>query len=154
MFEIDALVFDVIGTLVDESATGPLPPWPDSVDGLARLSERFPLVALSNWRRTDLFALSARAGLRWHLALSAEEAGADKPDPAAYRLAVTASGYRPERLLMVAAHAWDLRGAQELGLRTAYIARPGPGGDPPAASDRFDLHTADLAELATRFGAL
>jgi 2-haloacid dehalogenase len=49
---------------------------------------------------------------------------------------------------MVAAHAWDLRGAQEAGLRTAYVARP--VGDPPLPSDRFDLHTEGLADLAGR----
>ncbi|MDQ0596782.1 FMN phosphatase YigB (HAD superfamily) [Streptomyces canus] len=49
---------------------------------------------------------------------------------------------------MVAAHAWDLRGAQSLGLSTAYVPRP--AGDPPTASDRFDVHAADLSDLADR----
>ncbi|GAA4431802.1 hypothetical protein GCM10023169_36730 [Georgenia halophila] len=49
-------------------------------------------------------------------------------------------------MLMVAAHAWDLRGAQEVGLRTAYVQRP--VGDPPLANDSFDYRTAGLAELA------
>ncbi|MFB9837484.1 haloacid dehalogenase type II [Actinoallomurus acaciae] len=123
-----------------------LPPWPDTVAGLARFAERFPLIGLSNASRTALLGLNAHAGLRWHQALSAEDAQTYKPDPAVYRLAVTVSGRPPERLLMVAAHAWDLRGAQGLGLRTAYVARP--VGDPPAASDRFDLHARDLADLA------
>jgi hypothetical protein len=35
---------------------------------------------------------------------------------------VSVSGRPPERLLMVAAHAWDLSGAQGLGPRTAYVA--------------------------------
>lgn len=123
-----------------------LPPWPDSVAGLARLAARFPLIGLSNASRTALLWLNAHAGLRWHQAVSAEDARTYKPDPAAYRLAVTVSGRPPERLLMVAAHAWDLRGAQRLGLRTAYVARPDE--DPPTSSDRFDLHAGDLAGLA------
>ncbi|KAB2589891.1 haloacid dehalogenase type II [Streptomyces arboris] len=123
-----------------------LPPWPDTVAGLARLAERFPLLGLSNASRTALLGLNAHAGLRWHQALSAEDARAYKPDPEVYRLAVTVSGLPPERLLMVAAHAWDLRGAQRLGLRTAYVARP--VGDPPTASDRFDLYADGLADLA------
>jgi 2-haloacid dehalogenase len=123
-----------------------LPPWPDTVAGLARLAERFPLIGLSNASRTALLGLNAHAGLRWHQALSAEDARTYKPDPAVYQLAVTVSGRPPERLLMVAAHAWDLRGAQGLGLRTAYVARP--VGDPPTSSDRFDLHADDLADLA------
>ncbi|WP_189518006.1 haloacid dehalogenase type II [Streptomyces sindenensis] len=127
-----------------------LPPWPDTVAGLARLAEHFPLIGLSNASRTALLELNAHAGLRWHQALSAEDARTYKPDPAVYRLAVTVAGPPPERLLMVAAHAWDLRGAQALGLRTAYVARP--VGDPPASSDRFDLYAKDLADLAEQLG--
>ncbi|WP_405875834.1 MULTISPECIES: haloacid dehalogenase type II [unclassified Streptomyces] len=123
-----------------------LPPWPDTVAGLARLSERFPLIGLSNASRTALLGLNAHAGLRWHQAVSAEDARTYKPEPAVYQLAVAVSGRPPERLLMVAAHAWDLRGAQRLGLRTAYVARP--VGDPPGSSDRFDLYADDLADLA------
>lgn len=137
---------------VDELARSArrLPPWPDTVAGLARLAGRFPLIGLSNASRTALLELNAHAGLRWHQALSAEDARAYKPDPAVYRLAVTVAGRPPERLLMVAAHAWDLRGAQALGLRTAYVARP--VGDPPTASDRFDLYAEDLADLAGQLG--
>ncbi len=123
-----------------------LPPWHDTVAGLARIAERFPLIGLSNASRTALLGINAHAGLRWHQALSAEDARTYKPDPAVYQLAVTVSGLPPERLLMVAAHAWDLRGAQALGLRTAYVARP--VGDPPTASDGFDLHANDLTGLA------
>ncbi|WP_329252743.1 haloacid dehalogenase type II [Streptomyces sp. NBC_01478] len=123
-----------------------LPPWPDTVAGLARLAERFPLIGLSNASRTALLGINAHAGLRWHQALSAEDARTYKPDPAVYGLAVTVSGRPPERLLMVAAHAWDLRGAQGVGLRTAYVSRP--VGDPPIPSDGFDLHADGLAGLA------
>ncbi|MCG3757206.1 haloacid dehalogenase type II [Amycolatopsis sp. Poz14] len=123
-----------------------LPPWPDTVDGLARLAERFPLVGLSNASRTVLLDLCANAGLRWHTVLSAENARAYKPAPDVYRLAVDVAGRAPERLLMVAAHAWDLRGAQEAGFRTAYVSRP--VGDPPGPADRFDLHADGLADLA------
>ncbi|MFF3824950.1 haloacid dehalogenase type II [Streptomyces griseus] len=127
-----------------------LSPWPDTVAGLARIGGGFPLIGLSNASRTALLQLNAHAGLRWHQALSAEDARTYKPDPAVYRLAVTGSGAPPERLLMVAAHAWDLRGAQALGLRTAYVARP--VGDPPTAGDRFDLHARDLTDLAEQLG--
>ncbi|WP_432166571.1 haloacid dehalogenase type II [Streptomyces sp. bgisy031] len=123
-----------------------LPPWPDTVTGLARIAERHPLIGLSNASRAALLEVNAHAGLRWHQALSAEDARTYKPDPGVYQLAVTVSGRPPERLLMVAAHAWDLRAAQALGLRTAYIARP--VGDPPTATDQFDLYADDLDDLA------
>ncbi|MFD5090745.1 haloacid dehalogenase type II [Amycolatopsis thailandensis] len=209
--QIDALVFDILGTLVDEPAgiraairqTAPdadvdelvrqwldhvateqqrivdgerpyapsdvldreaaqtealatagrrMPPWPDTVDGLNKLAEHYPLIGLSNASRTTLLRMNAYAGLRWHQALSAEEAQSYKPDPAVYELAVTVSGTQPEQLLMVAAHAWDLRGAQSVGLRTAYVARP--VGDPPSETDRFDFYADDLADLATQLAKL
>lgn len=124
-----------------------LPPWPDTVAGLAG---RFPIVGLSNASRKALTEINAHAGLRWHQALSAEEVRAYKPSPEVYGLAATASGLPPRRLLMVAAHAWDLRAAQRIGMRCAYVARP--VGDPPAASDRFDLYADDLPHLAARLG--
>lgn len=127
-------------------AASQLPPWPDTVAGLARLAERFPLIGLSNASRTSLFDLCAHAGLRWHTVLSAENARTYKPAPDVYRLAIDVAGRAPERLLMVAAHAWDLRGAQAAGFRTAYVGRP--VGDPPGPADRFDLQADGLADLA------
>ncbi|MBO3734530.1 haloacid dehalogenase type II [Glycomyces niveus] len=123
-----------------------LAPWEDSVAGLERLSWHFPVIGLSNASRAALLRLNAFAGLRWHQALSAESAATYKPDPAVYRLALDAAACAPERVLMVAAHAWDLRGAQAVGMRTAYIGRS--VGDPPAPSDTFDGHFDGLESLA------
>ncbi|MCQ4212015.1 haloacid dehalogenase type II [Streptomyces longispororuber] len=123
-----------------------LSPWPDSVTGLARLARHVPVLGLSNASRTTLLRLNAYAGLRWHQALSAEDARAYKPAAEVYRLALDAAGCPPERVLMVAAHAWDLRGAQAVGMRTAYVRRP--VGDPPVGTDSFDLHADGLDHLA------
>ncbi|WP_328492015.1 haloacid dehalogenase type II [Streptomyces sp. NBC_00414] len=120
-------------------------PWEDSLAGLARLARRFPVLGLSNAGRATLLRLNAYAGLRWHQALSAEDARACKPAPEVYRLALDAAGCPAERVLMVAAHAWDLRGAQAVGMRTAYVRRP--VGDPPNATDTFDLRSDSLDEL-------
>ncbi|MGW6398141.1 haloacid dehalogenase type II [Streptomyces sp. NPDC055134] len=128
-----------------------LPPWPDTASGLARLAEQHPLIGLSNASRTALLEVNAHAGLRWHQALSAEDARTYKPDPAVYQLAVTVSGRPPERLLMVATHAWDLRAAQNAGLRTAYVTRP--VGDPPTAADQFDLYADGLSDLADQINS-
>ncbi|MFF8395985.1 haloacid dehalogenase type II [Streptomyces sp. NPDC016172] len=124
-----------------------LPPWEDSVAGLERLARRFPVIGLSNAGRTALLHLNAYAGLRWHQALSAEAALAYKPAPEVYRLALDSAGCPPERVLMVAAHAWDLRGAQAAGMRTAYVHRP--VGDPPTGSDEFDGRFDELEQLVS-----
>ena len=125
-------------------------PWPDSPAGLARLRELVQVVALSNADPAELAAMSAHGGLAWHLALSTRPSRAFKPDPRAYRVALDALELEPGAVLMVAAHAWDLRGAADLGFRTAYVQRPDQG---PPDSD-FDLVVDDLDALADRIGAL
>ncbi len=125
-----------------------LQPWPDSVRALDRIAARFPVVGLSNASSSALTRISAFAGLRWHQVLSAEDAQSYKPEPEVYRLAIANAGCSPDRLLKVAAHAWDLRGAQAVGMRTAYVERP--VGDPPTATDSFDLYATSLDELAMR----
>ena len=128
-----------------------LPAWGDSVAGLERLARHFPVLGLSNAGRTALPRLNAYAGLRWHQALSAEAVSAYKPAPEVYRLAIDTAGCPPERVLMVAAHAWDLRGAQTTGMRTAYVRRP--AGDPPTGSDVFDGRFDGLDDLITALTA-
>lgn len=109
-----------------------LPPWEDSAAGLGRLAQRFPVLGLSNASRAALLRLGAYAGLRWHQALSGEAVRAYKPAPQVYQLAIDTAGCPPERMLMVAAHAWDLRAARARGMRPptssdlAGIRRPAP----------------------------
>ncbi len=122
-----------------------LPAWRDSVDGVGRLARRFPVLGLSNATAETLRRLGAHTGLPWDLALSADAVRAYKPAPEVYGLAVEAAGGDPSRVLMVAAHAWDLRGAQAAGMRTAYVRRP--VGDAPAPADAFDGRFASLREL-------
>lgn len=128
-----------------------LEPWPDSVSALDRIATQFTVIGLSNASRSALTRINAHAGLRWHQALSAEDAHSYKPNPDVYRLAIANAGCSPDRLLMVAAHAWDLRGAQAVGMRTAYVERP--VGDPPTATDSFDLCAKSLDDLAMRLTA-
>lgn len=105
------------------------------------------MLGLSHASRTALLRLNAHAGLRWHQALSAEAVLAYKPAPEVYQFPIDTAGCPPERMLMVAAHAWDLRGAQARGMRTAYVQRP--VGDPPSNSDVFDWRFNGLDELVT-----
>ncbi|MFI6279823.1 haloacid dehalogenase type II [Streptomyces sp. NPDC050988] len=133
------------------TASRRLKPWGDSVAGLTRLARRFPVLGLSNASRATLLRLNAYAQLGWHQALSAEDAQAYKPAPEVYRLALDAAGCPPERVLMVAAHAWDLRGAQAVGMRTAHVCRP--VGDPPASTDTFNWRSRSLGELVTELTA-
>ncbi len=127
------------------SAAQHLEPWPDAVEGLTRLADDVTVMGLSNASRRVLTGLSGNSGMRWHQVLSAEDVHTYKPDPAIYRLALSAAPKGAPPPYMAAAHAWDLRAAAKAGLRTAYVPRP--NGDPPADDDAFDLYAEDLAHL-------
>ncbi|MDI2029592.1 haloacid dehalogenase type II [Saccharopolyspora sp. TS4A08] len=122
-------------------------PWPDAAPGVGALADRFTVVALSNSTVRSLAEITRRGGLRWALALSSEQVGAYKPDPAVYQRALELLRVEPDQALMVASHSWDLRAAAKLGIATAYITRDGEDDD-PAEPDEFDLHAETIAELA------
>jgi 2-haloacid dehalogenase len=121
-------------------------PWPDSAQALHTLARSFTVVALSNADLAELAGIFAAGGLTWHCVLSGELVQAYKPDPAVYRMALNLLDLDPGQTMMVAAHPWDLRAAAQHGMRTGYVARPGEAA--PGASDRFDVHAKDFADLA------
>ena len=61
-----------------------LDPWPDSVDGLTRLKQRFIIAPLSNGNIVLMIDMAKRAGLPWDAILGAEVVQAYKPTPNAY----------------------------------------------------------------------
>ncbi|WP_069167791.1 haloacid dehalogenase type II [Nocardia altamirensis] len=133
-----------------------LPAWPDAAAGLTRLRERYTVAALSNGGFALLTRLIKAAGLPFDCILSAELARSYKPAPEVYRTAATLLDVAPDRVLMVATHNWDIDGAREAGLRTAFIERPGEKG-PHHKADRpgetvSDLTVTDFAELAEKLG--
>jgi 2-haloacid dehalogenase len=134
-----------------------LPPWPDSVAGLARLKARWPVCTLSNGDLRLLLDMARHAALPWDLLLSAELFGHYKPDAEVYLGACRLLALPPGEVLMVAAHPADLRGARAAGLRTAYVRRPlehGPASAPPAyRPGEFDLVADDFIDLARQLGA-
>jgi 2-haloacid dehalogenase len=132
-----------------------LDPWPDAVAGLTRLKRGFVISPLSNGTLALLTNMAKRAGLPWDCVLSADLFGRYKPDPATYLGAARLLGLAPTELMMVAAHAGDLRAAREHGLRSAFVARPdewGPGGRPDTPPDGVDVAVGSFVELAERLG--
>ena len=134
-----------------------LAPWPDSVQGLQLLKQRFIIVSLSNGNLNLLTRMAKRAGLPWDAVLSAEVFRAYKPDPATYLGVARTFDVPPEAVMLVAAHHDDLAGARACGLRTAYIERPHEFGaaHPKDVSPQpgNDLHAASLTALAVQLGA-
>ena len=125
-----------------------LKPFPDSVRGLEKLRGQYRIVALSNGEPWLLDHLEKRIGIEFHSLLSVELAGVFKPHPAVYRTAARTLGTEPSRIMMVAAHSFDVMGAQASGYRGAYVNRY----HLPYEVSQYepDLEVADLDELATR----
>jgi 2-haloacid dehalogenase len=133
-----------------------LDPWPDAVEGLTRLRQRYIIAPLSNGNVALLTNMARRAGLPWDLVLSAELVRHYKPDPETYLMPPLLLDLEPEQVMMVAAHVYDLRSARENGLRTAYVPRPlefGPGKKADSPNSRFDVVAGDFVELAEKLDA-
>lgn len=133
-------------------------PWPDSVAGLTRLKRRFTIAPMSNGNLALLTNMAKHGGLPWDCILGAELARHYKPDPETYLSAAQFFDLTPAEVMMVAAHTGDLEAAKKLGLRTAYVHRPGEYGKPAAApplpkAGSFDIIVRDFNELATTLGA-
>jgi 2-haloacid dehalogenase len=130
-----------------------LDPWPDAVEGLTRLKERYVISTLSNGNVSLLVNMAKKAGLPWDLILCAELVRHYKPDPETYLMAPALLDLRPDQVMMVAAHPHDLRAAREHGLRSAYVPRPlefGPGGKSEPPDPSFDFAAEDFVELAEK----
>jgi 2-haloacid dehalogenase len=129
-------------------------PWPDSVEGLTRLRERFIIATLSNGDVALLTNMAKAGKLPWDCILSSELFQAFKPDPRVYLGAANLLGLEPSAVLMVAAHGGDLRAARALGLRTAFVSRPGEWGPhgrtEPSPDPAFDVIASDFVDLAEK----
>lgn len=83
------------------------------------------VIFLSNGSRSNTMLLVERAGLN-HLVervITVEDVGVWKPHRNLYRAALDMVDCTPADAIMVAAHAWDVQGAMNAGLRGAWIRR-------------------------------
>ena len=130
--------------------------WLDAVEGLSRLKRDFVIGPLSNGNVSLLVNMARHAGLPWDMIFSSELFRCYKPHPDTYLGVGRLLGLEPEETMLCAAHNYDLRAAQKLGLRTAFIPRPQeygsgqtvdlvPGGD-------WDVVASDLVDLAEQMG--
>jgi 2-haloacid dehalogenase len=129
-----------------------LRPWPDTVTGLARLRSRYVISPLSNASFAGMVHLARFAGLPWDCVITAENARRYKPHPDVYRTALTLLDLPAERVMLVAAHNYDLAAAQTLGFRTAFVPRPleyGPGQTTDlVAEGKWDVVVDSIEQVA------
>jgi 2-haloacid dehalogenase len=133
-----------------------LDPWPDSVEGLRRLKQRFAIGPLSNGHIAGMLNLARFGGLPWDVITGAELAKSYKPMPQTYLKSAEAVGLEPAQVSLVAAHNEDLQAARAAGLRTVFVRRPHEHGseqttDLTPAAD-WDVVAESLIEAADALG--
>ena len=118
---------------------GEFEPWPDVPEVLAQLGKRSRFIVTNCSRRLGERAAS-RAG-SFDLVMTAEEAGAYKPDPRPYQAALARLGIEPQQALFVAGSAHDVGGAMRVGMDVYWANRgsvPAPG-DAAALRNESDM---------------
>ena len=121
-----AFGFDASDDEVDRFAAsvGEWPPFPDSVEALQRLSERYRLAIVSNVDDKLFAATSERLGVRFAEIVTAEQVRSYKPAHAHFHEVLRRLGLPRDRVLHVAQSLYhDVGPARELGLPCVWVDR-------------------------------
>ena len=112
---------------------------------IAALTNSPELIVKERMERTGLISYFEEV-------LSAETVGKYKPSPAVYTWALETLKVQAEEVVMVSTHGWDLAGAQNAGMQTAYIRQRRQMLYPLAPTPGYVCtNLGDLAEqLATK----
>jgi 2-haloacid dehalogenase len=125
--------------------------FPEVASVLCRLRDAGMKTAiLSNGTRSMLDAIVSRAGVAalFDAVLSVEEAGAFKPDPRVYQLAVTRLGVPVGAIVFVSSNGWDACAASAFGMKVVWWNRYGQQAERlPGKPDREVTTLADLPAL-------
>ena len=117
-------------------------PWPDVPGVLPRLRSYTRFIVTNCSERLGALA-AARAGT-FDLVMTAERAGAYKPDPRPYRAALDALDLHRQRVLFVAGSAHDVGGALRAGMDVYWANR---GRVPPPTDAKALREEEDLRGL-------
>ncbi len=124
--------------------------WSGVREMLERLARTYVLAVVTNCSRRLGEAAARRVFDGWAAVVTAEEAGAYKPDPRPYRRALARLGVAPADAAFVAGSGYDLFGTAAVGLPTywhnrAGLARPDGAPAPAVESPTLDGLAAWLA---------
>ncbi|KIV96819.1 haloacid dehalogenase, type II [Exophiala mesophila] len=97
--------------------------WPDISMTLQHLRAKYEVYVVANGTTRLQVDLARSSNLHFDMLFSSQLLGLTKPDPNFYLRALDLVAARPHETLMVAAHAYDLRAAKDVGFKTVYIQR-------------------------------
>lgn len=131
-------------------------PFPDTVEALKTIKERYKLAVISNVD-DGLFALTAcHLEVEFDWIVTAEQAQTYKPSSNNFEVAVERMGVSPDRLLHAAESLFhDIAPAKKLGLSTVWVhrrAEKGGFGATPPANAEPNLEVPDLKTLVGAMG--
>lgn len=136
------------------SGLADLPVHADVVEGIRALHRlNLRLVTLSNGSTAVAQGLFDRNDVAdcFERLLSVEQAPSWKPAKAAYSFALDMCGCDASEAMLVAVHPWDIHGAHQAGLATAWVNRT--DAPYPGYFARADIQARSLVELAAQLGA-
>ncbi|KAI9706391.1 MAG: hypothetical protein M1836_003396 [Candelina mexicana] len=101
-----------------------MPAWPDVPPAIEQLKAAgYEVFVFANGTTRLQLDHCKSSGLKFDMLFSSELLGVYKPAPQSYYRVLELVNLRPEESVQVAAHAHDVRGAKEAGMKTAYIHR-------------------------------
>ena len=102
-----------------------LEPWPEAAQVLDRLRGHSKLAVVTNCSEQLGRQAAALVPVQWDAVVTAEEAGAYKPDQRPYQLALKKLGVDARDAAFVAGSSYDMFGTAALGLSTYWHNRVG-----------------------------
>jgi 2-haloacid dehalogenase len=100
-----------------------LAPWPEARDVLRRLGDHLRIGVVTNCSEELGQLVAAQVGAAFDVVVTAEVAGAYKPRPEPYLLALERLGVEPARALFVAGSPNDIDGARGVGMEVCWHNR-------------------------------
>lgn len=125
-----------------------LAPWPEAPAVLRAIARDRPIGVVTNCSARLGGLAAAQVPVDLATVVTAERAGAYKPDPVPYRLALADLGLPADRVLFVAGSRFDLPGAAGVGMdvwwhnragMTAPAGAPAPVGESDSLTPLLDL---------------
>jgi len=125
-----------------------LPAYPEVMSALKVFKEDYRLIALTNGNQYTAEAQLKYAKISEYFdrIYSVDVVGKFKPHQSTYNKVLCDFKLEEGEAMMVAAHGWDIAGAQNAGLKTAFIAREGKNLYPLTGTS--DYVAKDLKELS------
>lgn len=101
-----------------------MPAWPDVAPAIQQLkAEGYEIFVHANGTTRLQLDLCQSSGLSFNMLFSSQLLGVYKPAPESYLKVLRLVNVKPEEAVLVAAHAYDVRGAKTAGMKTIYIHR-------------------------------